>query len=73
MNWDDMSEVQRHRTVQAMERFGGGFVARLSQALFVADSTNRERLTDAFPEMADKYGPGTFFYERIEEQYKERT
>jgi len=52
-------------TLQAMRRFGGSFAQHIGQAAVVADSSNRRRLQDAFPELFSKYGPGTDFYKAL--------
>jgi hypothetical protein len=49
-------------TTRAMDNFGGGFSRAIANALRIADSTNAARLQQAFPEMFEKYGPGTGFY-----------
>jgi hypothetical protein len=41
--------------MQAMETYGGGFVKKLVQAMYVADSHNLERIVTAFPEIIERY------------------
>lgn len=55
MNWRDMSETQRFHTLRNMETYGGGFVQRLADAWFAADSVNAMKLAEAFPELIEKY------------------
>lgn len=52
-------------TCQAMQCYGGSFVNRLAQAALVADTTNKDRLIAAFPEVFAKYGPGSDFYQSV--------
>jgi len=53
-------------TVCAVETYGGSFYRALGVALRHADRTNRERILAAFPEIAQKYGPGTSLYIQTE-------
>jgi hypothetical protein len=48
-----------------MIRFGGGFVKTFATTVRVADSNNRTRLFQAFPELLEKYGPKSNFYSSI--------
>lgn len=41
--------------MQAMETYGGGFVKKLVQAMYVADSDNLQRIANAFPELIESY------------------
>lgn len=50
-----MSEPTDYDIVQAMQTFGGSFVQKLAVAYQFADSTNRARLTAAFPEYWARY------------------
>jgi len=43
------------KTLQAMNKFGGGFVKCLAGLMLVADDGNQERLEDAFPEIFARY------------------
>lgn len=54
------------RTTRAMRRFGGSFAQHIGCALQTADSTNAARLQHAFPELIEKYGPGTDFYNAVQ-------
>ena len=40
---------------EAMNRYGGGFVSTLGDALLRADGNNTQRIYDAFPEYWQKY------------------
>lgn len=52
-------------TCMAMSRYGGSFASRIADAALVADTTNKDRLIAAFPELFEKYGPGSDFYKRM--------
>lgn len=41
--------------VEAMRRYGGGFVKALAEAVALADSVNLERIKNAFPEFWKGY------------------
>lgn len=60
-----LSIDQIFTTTEAMQRFGGNFVHYLACALRHADSANREKLLTAFPEIVEKYGPGSIFYASV--------
>lgn len=51
-------------TMLSMRAYGGSFAQHIGQAAAVADSNNRQRLQDAFPELFEKYGPKSEFYKR---------
>jgi hypothetical protein len=44
-----------------MEKYGGSFVVTLSSAMRLADSKNKQKLIDAFPEYVEEYGPNSKF------------
>ena len=44
------------RVMEAMQRYGGGFVAALAEAAFRADDGNLARIRAAFPELWAQYG-----------------
>ena len=48
--WDDDL-----KTIQAMRRYGGGFVKALGEAALFADSDNLARIKKAWPEYWSKY------------------
>jgi hypothetical protein len=62
MQWHDMTDRQRHNTLIAMKNYGNSFIDHLSTAWRYADSTNRKKLEKAFPDIPERYGPGTVFY-----------
>lgn len=41
--------------IQAMQRFGGGFVKALGEAAMKADLVNLRRIKQAFPELWERY------------------
>ena len=43
------------RAAMAMEKVGGGFAAAIGVAYYRADSDNKARLLDAFPDLFAKY------------------
>jgi hypothetical protein len=47
--------VTDYEIVQAMERFGGGFVRALALAFTAADPVNTAKLKAAFPEIWAEY------------------
>lgn len=52
-------------TCQTMQAYGGSFASRIADAALVADTTNKDRLIAAFPELFEKYGPGSDFYKHL--------
>lgn len=60
-----MTRLELLTTVETMKRFGGSFVKAFAQTLFLADEVNKERLTDAFPELIAQYGPGSTPYYKM--------
>jgi hypothetical protein len=52
-------------TLRAMAAYGGGFANHLAAALSVADLSNSARIQLAFPELIERYGPGSDFYEAV--------
>lgn len=55
---------QQCHLVDAMHRYGGGFVNALASAMERADGRNRQRLLDTFPDIVNDYGPGGLFYRK---------
>lgn len=49
-----MDYTQGHNACQNMERMGGSFERQLALAYYRADSTNAQRLRNAFPEIFEK-------------------
>lgn len=66
IKWATMSEEQLTRTLSAMAILGGGFVKAMAIAMYRADSESLQRLQDAFPELAWRYGPGSGPYQSRE-------
>ena len=50
-----MSEGAITTTLEAMEKFGGGFVKSLRFCYTKADPINKGRLLDAFPDYFERY------------------
>jgi len=46
---------------ETMSRYGGHFCKKLSEAIRAADSNNKQKIIDAFPEIVKDYGPGSVF------------
>lgn len=57
-----LTPTQVHRTWLAAGQHGGGFLKALSEAWLRGDTTNRARIEAAFPEVVEKFGPGSRFY-----------
>lgn len=60
--WASLTPDQRSITLHAMSRFGGGFVGRLAEAWKRADQINANCLGEAFPDLLERYGPGSAAY-----------
>ena len=58
----DLTHDEFIYTCHTMKNFGGGFCTSIAEAGFNADSDNKKRLIAAFPELFEKYGPGSDFY-----------
>jgi hypothetical protein len=54
----DYSEAEVFLAATNMKTFGGHFANYIGSALLYADSGNRRRLVEAFPEMIEKYLSG---------------
>jgi len=48
---------------RAMDRYAGNWGRHFSALLKASDPSNRQRLLDAFPELVQRYGPGSRLYE----------
>jgi hypothetical protein len=59
---EQMDYDTRHKIFQTMEKFGGSFCQKLSQAWFVADTANKKLLEKAFPHLLEQYGPDSNFW-----------
>ncbi len=60
-----MNERDLFLMLKAMELFGGGFVQCLAEAWSRADAVNQAKLAAAFPELIEKYGPRSYFFDCI--------
>lgn len=52
-----MSDDELHTAARKMEAHGGHFAAAIAEAYFRADSTNRQKLLNAFADLFSSYGP----------------
>lgn len=50
-----MRTAEDVRVLEAMRRYGGGFVSRLGEAALAADDDNLQRIKEAFPEYWREY------------------
>lgn len=57
-----MTQHQTIHTLHTMSHFGGNFERHLAAACIAADPSNRARLLEAFPEVQEKWGPGSRWY-----------
>lgn len=53
------------RMTEAMRKYGGRFMRAMVDPLLYADEVNRQRILDAFPEIAAGYGPGSDAYKFV--------
>jgi hypothetical protein len=58
-----MDLEQLGKTVDLMQKYGGGFVRSLADCVCKADLGNQARLIGAFPEIFEEYGPTGIFWE----------
>ena len=56
-----MTDTEFFEMIERMEKFGGSFVVSLAYAFRKADSFNRQRLLNAFPDYVQQYGPSGQF------------
>ena len=66
--WLALTDSERSVTLQAMLVYGGGFASKLATAWGHADANNTVKLGMAFPELVEKYGPGSGFYNAVLER-----
>jgi len=59
-----MTPNETFQTFQTAIRHGGGFMAKLAEAGLVADSDNRRKLLEAFPQLEQCFGPQTTLHHR---------
>ncbi len=64
--WVSMTEAERRNTLNAMQEFGGSFVASLAVTWRLADAINSQRLGHAMADYVRKYGPGSTMYAMVE-------
>ena len=69
MNFDPNNNDHVTYTSRAMVNTGGHFASFIGKALQYADRTNRRRLLAAFPDLFEKYGPGSWSYEDAVPKY----
>ena len=65
MKVNEMNDSQLIFAAQAMASFGGEFVRQIARAFYAADNSNRARLVAAFPELFEKFGPGSMYFEHV--------
>jgi hypothetical protein len=56
-----MTDTEIYEMICRMKAYGGSFVVALSNAFQSADSQNKQRLIDAFPDYVSEYGPTSRF------------
>jgi hypothetical protein len=56
--------TDRFKTIQTMERYGGGFCQKLAVAWYAADDRNKQRIELAFHDYMADYGPSGSFWNR---------
>lgn len=56
-----MTDIELYETMERMKNYGGSFVVALSNAMRFADSSNKQKLINAFPEYMEEYGPNSRF------------
>jgi hypothetical protein len=57
-----MDYPTRFKTIQTMEKHGGGFCQKLAVAWYAADDRNKQRIELAFADYMAEYGPGSSYY-----------
>ncbi len=61
----EMTSNDFYILTETMRRYGGGFCTKLADAICAADSTNKQKIIKAFPELVEAYGPGSRFAQSI--------
>ena len=56
-----LNNEQTYKLCETLRKYGGGFCTKFADLLSVADQSNRQRLLSAFPDIIEKYGPGSMF------------
>lgn len=59
-----MNTTDRFKTIQTMEKYGGGFCQKLAVAWYAADDRNKQRIELAFHDYMTEYGPSGSFWNR---------
>ena len=59
-----MNTTDRFKTIQTMEKYGGGFCQKLAVAWYAADDRNKQRIELAFHDYMAEYGPDGSFWNR---------
>lgn len=57
--WLEMTGREMYFTMKTMRSHGGGFASAIGEALMLADPGNMGRLAAAFPDLIERYGPGS--------------
>lgn len=64
-----MTQQEKDRIfAQALQRWGGGWASAMGLAYSKADGLNRGRMRQAFPDLLEKYGPGSDFFCTIQQE-----
>lgn len=63
--WLEMTGHEMYFTMQAMLIYGGEFASAIGKALKLADPCNMGRLAAAFPDLVERYGPGSEPYKQV--------
>jgi len=63
-----MTHDERLIMLEAMKQYGGSFAKAIAAAWTLADATNCRKLEECFPELIEKYGPKSAFYEGTQRQ-----
>ena len=59
----NIGQAQLSKTLDLMQKYGGGFVSSLADCVCKADLNNQIRLIQAFPDIFEEYGPTGVFWE----------
>lgn len=65
MTHQNLNSQDYYILTETMRKYGGHFMSKLADAICVADSSNKKKLIDAFPEVVTTYGPGSRFAEWV--------
>jgi len=50
---------------ETMIRYGGNFMQKLAEAIRAADSDNKQKIIDVYPDVVEKYGPNSAFAKNV--------